>query len=62
MAQVTVPEGYVFLMGDNRNDSQDSRSWGPVAIDNLIGKAVFRYYPFDALGLVRHYDLLAIAP
>lgn len=62
MSQVTVPDGYVFLMGDNRNDSQDSRSWGPVAIDKLIGKAVFRYFPFDALGIVRHYELVADTP
>jgi len=37
---VTVPEGRFFAMGDNRDDSQDSRFWGPAPLANLEGRAV----------------------
>lgn len=45
-----VPEGYVFVMGDNRENSLDSRSFGPVEINSIEGKAVFRVYPFSQIG------------
>ncbi|ABZ84745.1 signal peptidase i [Heliomicrobium modesticaldum Ice1] len=46
---VTVPEGKFFVMGDNRNHSDDSRIWGFVPRDNVIGQAVFLYWPFDRI-------------
>lgn len=47
---VTVPEGHVFMMGDNRNRSSDSRSFGPVPIDDVVGMARVRYWPLDRIG------------
>ena len=48
----TVPAGMYFVMGDNRNNSSDSRAFGPVPTDNIIGLAWLTYWPFDVFGLV----------
>lgn len=43
--EVTVPNGYYFVMGDNRPYSSDSREWGFVKRDEIIGKSMFVYWP-----------------
>lgn len=57
----TVGEGEVFVMGDNRQNSSDSRGFGPVDVDSIIGKAWITYWPMDDIGLVPHYDYPEIA-
>nr|YP_002049317.1 Peptidase S26A, signal peptidase I [Paulinella chromatophora]ACB43107.1 Peptidase S26A, signal peptidase I [Paulinella chromatophora] len=50
MSQITVPEGTVMAMGDNRNASLDSHLWGPLPMENIIGTAVWCYWPLTRFG------------
>jgi signal peptidase I len=46
----TVPPGYVFVLGDNRADSLDSRFFGVVNVKDILGHAIVRVYPFNKIG------------
>ncbi len=52
---ILIQPGYVWCMGDNRNNSLDSRQLGPIPEDEIIGGAVFRFWPLDDFGGV-NYD------
>ena len=52
MPPVIVPDGALFVMGDNRNDSNDSHVWGFLPSQNVIGHATLRFWPLEDLGTV----------
>jgi signal peptidase I len=48
---ITIPKGEVFLMGDNRGNSDDSRYWGPIPTSWVIGRAFVLYWPVRRIGI-----------
>jgi signal peptidase I len=48
---ITIPPDHYFMMGDNRGASQDSRFWGPIPREWIIGKAFATYWPPDRVGI-----------
>ncbi len=51
-AEITVPDGELFVMGDNRPRSSDSREFGPVPEDGVIGQVFYRYFPSTKMGSI----------
>lgn len=58
----TVTENAIFVMGDNRGSSSDSRNWGLVPYENIIGKALFIYLPFSHWTWLDHGSANAAGP
>ncbi len=48
--EIKIPEGMYFMLGDNRNNSDDSRFWGPIPKENMIGEAFATYWPPNRIG------------
>lgn len=58
----TVPAGFLFVLGDNRNDSSDSHAWGFLPIGNVIGKATVIYWPPPEWAMIDHAQIAVAAP
>lgn len=50
--EIVIPPDQLFVMGDNRPNSSDSREFGPISIESVIGQVFYRYFPFDRMGSI----------
>ncbi len=57
-----VVDGYLFVLGDNRNDSSDSHSWGLVPMQNVVGRSILIYWPFNEWDMLNHNIITAMVP
>ena len=57
-----VPEGHLYVLGDNRNNSSDSHTWGTLPMEYVIGKALFVYWPLEEWGTIEHASGANTAP
>lgn len=49
---MNIPDGYYFVMGDNRPHSSDSRDFGPITYESIVGQVFYRYFPADKMGRI----------
>ncbi len=54
--EITLGEDQYFVIGDNRGNSSDSRAWGPIHADDIIGRAFVSYWPVETMGLIEHAE------